>query len=224
MSAPTSTDLVFLTRCLTSLCPFSDEQLDLVVSKIEFRDFQTEWRFSEEGGASEYFGLILKGIFKLERNAANGRHYIVDFCSEGTAISNYTAWVLKEPADLTIEALEPGRIALLRIPHYEALFQQVPVWNEFIRKVLEREIVRLANRERHLLSFDAEQRYRVFVETRQHQLGRLLNKDIAAYLGITPVSLSRLTAKLQRQKKTDRDKQRPPLHAKRGPHSISPRP
>jgi CRP-like cAMP-binding protein len=217
MAQPNATDRKLLTQFLTAVCPFPPEQLESVLGRFELRDFKTGWRFSEEGEPCEYFGLVLKGIFKLERHTLEGRHYIVDFSSEGALVGNYTAWVLKGPADLTIEALEEGRVAMLRTRHHEDLFQAVPVWNEFVRRLLERELIRLADRERHLLSFDARQRYEVFVAARPHQLGRLLGKDIAAYLGITPVSLSRLAAKRRRKTRPAEKIEAPTLERARGP-------
>ncbi len=210
LSAPTPTDTATLIQSLNSICHFPPEQLAILLSKVEFREFETGWQLTTEGGKNEYCGIILKGIFKLERHSASGRHFIVDFCSEGAAISNHTPWVTKGPSELNIEALEPGKIALLHTSDFEQLFQLIPVWNEFVRKILDWEMVRLAEREWQLLSFSAEERHAVFLETRTHQIGRLLVKDIAAYLGITPVSLSRLNAKRMREKR------RPPPLGKRG--------
>lgn len=192
---PSAADREIASAFLTSVCPFSAEELDFLLAKLHARDFKSGWSFSVQGGPSDYFGYILKGLFKLERLTDRGQLHIVDFCSEGSIISNYTAWLEKAPADLTIQALEPGRILLLPIPDYEELFARIPRFNEFVRKILERDVKRLAERECTLLTASAEERYRIFLKAHHKHVGRLMGKDIAAYLGITPVSLSRLRAR-----------------------------
>ena len=57
----------------------------------------------------------------------------------------------------------------------------------------------LMRREHQFLTLSAEDRNLAFRREQPHVLGRVAQYEIAAYLGITPVSLSRLVAKLRRE-------------------------
>lgn len=51
-------------------------------------------------------------------------------------------------------------------------------------------------REMELLSLSAEDRYRLLIERSPELLDRVKQKDIARYLGITPVALSRIRKRM----------------------------
>lgn len=57
-------------------------------------------------------------------------------------------------------------------------------------------------RAHELLTLSASERYARFCETHRALLPELRSYDIASYLGITPVSLSRLRARKARRSKT----------------------
>jgi len=53
-------------------------------------------------------------------------------------------------------------------------------------------------RERELLILTPEQRYRRFLEDYPDLIGVVSQKDIASYLGVTPVGLSRIASRVRK--------------------------
>jgi len=52
-------------------------------------------------------------------------------------------------------------------------------------------------RERELLTLSAEERYLLLVAERPELLGRVPQKDLARYIGVTPVAMSRIVARIR---------------------------
>ncbi|MBN1117777.1 MAG: Crp/Fnr family transcriptional regulator [Bacteroidales bacterium] len=67
--------------------------------------------------------------------------------------------------------------------------------NKFAYAISERELKRISNREKSLLTRTAEERYFDFRNEYPGLENRISQIQIASYLGITPVSLSRIRAK-----------------------------
>lgn len=81
---------------------------------------------------------------------------------------------------------------------YAALVAVRPAWTRFAQAMAEQLYLAKAQREYELLALDAAQRYRATL-ARWPQIESLFTqKDIASYIGITPVHLSRLRARLRR--------------------------
>ena len=71
-------------------------------------------------------------------------------------------------------------------------------WQRALRVGIERYGARKEKRERELLTLTPEQRYGRFLEEEPALAARIPQKDLALYLGITPVALSRIRGRLQR--------------------------
>ena len=65
-------------------------------------------------------------------------------------------------------------------------------------KLLENQLIHKEHKERFMLLYSPEQRYLLFCQQFPDLLPRLTDQHIAAYLGITPISLSRIKARLKK--------------------------
>src|SRR5690606_18873603 len=72
------------------------------------------------------------------------------------------------------------------------LVAREPQVTVFINSLLLKLAMKKERREYELLCLSAEARYLLFCESEAHLLPRLAQNDIARYLGITPVALSRI--------------------------------
>jgi hypothetical protein len=75
------------------------------------------------------------------------------------------------------------------------------IWREQKRsiylKLLETQLMYKENKERFMLLYTPEERYELFCQHYPHLLERLNDYQIAAYLGITSISLSRIKKRSQ---------------------------
>lgn len=81
---------------------------------------------------------------------------------------------------------------MIEIPYdlLQMLMDRSHMWERFVRVSVERLYTRKEERERELLYLPAIERYQTFLLKRLYQ--RIAQYHIASYIGISPVSLSRL--------------------------------
>jgi len=77
----------------------------------------------------------------------------------------------------------------------EALYGRHVCWQTVGRKFAEATLIEREARAHELLTLNAAQRFARFCVSHRELLSELRSYDIASYLGISPVSLSRLRAR-----------------------------
>ena len=123
---------------------------------------------------------------------ADGREYNVAFSLEDDYVTSYGAMVTGETSGFTIEAMEESVVIEITDEALQKLMDQSHHWERFVRKSVERLYIRKEERERQLLYLLARERYEAFLAKYPGLENRIPQYHIASYIGISPVSLSRL--------------------------------
>ncbi|HCR54650.1 MAG TPA: Crp/Fnr family transcriptional regulator, partial [Cytophagales bacterium] len=111
--------------------------------------------------------------------------------------SSYDSFLRKVPSLQTLETLEACELLVITYQKLEELYVTLPKINVLTRKVAEQ---RFINGQQILSSFlleSPEERYRRFEVQHKDLLQRVPQNMIASFLGITPVSLSRIRKRMQ---------------------------
>jgi CRP-like cAMP-binding protein len=96
----------------------------------------------------------------------------------------------------TYQALNPTSLILIDSDEFAILFNRLKKLKHLVKEVKGNETVRLSNRDECLLQTRAEEKYRKFRQFYPDIESEIAHHYIASYLGITPVSLSRIRTKL----------------------------
>jgi CRP-like cAMP-binding protein len=100
--------------------------------------------------------------------------------------------IKNRPSYYTIEALEDSHILTFNYGQWKSLYDHHSCWSKVLLAILEKGYIKKEAREREFLLFSAEERYRSFLDEYPHLENRIKQHQIASYLGITPVALSRI--------------------------------
>ena len=181
-------------KALQSFTPVPDEELQKAKDIFHPVRLEKECFFVRAGEIPQTLGFVVSGLLRFYYIDAAGNEFIKSFSIENGFVAAYSGLLLGEPSRLFIDAIEDS---LLLVAHYEAyqtLSAGHPCWQIINRKVAEGLYIKKEKRESQLLLDDATTRYLRFLKEYPGLEGRLKQYHIASYLGITPVSLSRIRA------------------------------
>lgn len=182
-------DLISVVKSIIDL-PEAEEKKLLAITRTT--TLQKGAYYIQAGQIPKKFAFVTSGIFRYLYIDAAGNEYTKNFIPEMHFLLAYSAMRLQQPSKMYIEALEDATICEMDYTDWLTLKNGHPCWNIFLVALLEKAFMIKENRERDLLLLDAEQRYELFKKEFPSLETRVTQHLIASYLGISPVSLSRI--------------------------------
>ncbi|MDB4920511.1 Crp/Fnr family transcriptional regulator [Mucilaginibacter sp.] len=145
----------------------------------------------KEGEIAQKLFFIKKGCLRVWFNN-NGIEVTTQFFFEGEAATSLESFLNKEASLFTIEALEPCEIAILNKSDYDTLMANDPAFADWFYQTA---LQKLLLHTKRLLSFIKNkpmERYQELISQQPELFQRVPQRYTASYLGITPISLSRI--------------------------------
>ncbi|BCJ47797.1 cAMP-binding protein [Actinoplanes ianthinogenes] len=142
------------------------------------------------GEPSRDVSFLVRGLTRLFFPGAAER--TKGFRAEGDLVCSYAAVLRDGPSQLCIEAVEPCELLTAGRPAFDRLCQGDPAWQAMLAAMTARLFLDEEQRQRDLLTMDATGRYQAFLEQRPGIAARLTQRQIAAYVGVSPEALSRI--------------------------------
>ena len=128
---------------------------------------------------------------------ADGKKVTFWIGAEGSALVSLKSYVDDEPGYETIELMEDSLLYVLKRSDLERfLAEDIHIAN-WARRFAESEFLRTEQKLIPMLFLPAARRYETLLRERPELLRRVPLETLASYLGITPVSLSRIRARVK---------------------------
>ncbi|MRI01905.1 cyclic nucleotide-binding domain-containing protein [Kriegella sp. EG-1] len=163
---------------------------------ITIKNVNKENDFISVGQKPKSIAFVKKGLFRYYYSNESGEEFTKAFFPEGNILSSYSAIIEDRESYFTIEALEDSVIEVVNYTKLKNLFDGYPGWNIFLLAMLQKGFIKKEERERQFLLFDAEHRYRSFLELHPNLEQRIKQHIVASHIGVAPESLSRLRRKM----------------------------
>jgi CRP-like cAMP-binding protein len=170
----------------------TDLQKILKIARIV--EFKKGERWVTQGTSVSEVGFILKGAFKKVLTTHDGREVVKGFAFENIPMAPFSSLLRGAHASFSIEAIEDSTLVCCPFSDLRNKIELDTLW----RLLAEEHFIESENRELELLSNQSKEMFENLIKTRTDLFQRINSKDLASYLGIHAVTLSRLRAKLKK--------------------------
>jgi CRP-like cAMP-binding protein len=149
-----------------------------------------------QGEQNDAIYWIEKGLLKAFYQTHEGNEWVKSFLVEGDVIGSLQAILNRNGSSFSLLCLEDCHLWQIPGNYFLLCMNDKPEYVQPINQILIRLAMKKEQREYELLCLSAEERYQLFCQGESHLLTRLSQQEIAKYIGITAVALSRIRKRL----------------------------
>ncbi len=163
-----------------------------LVRCLKVKHIKKDSFFFRQGENVFEIGYVQKGLLYNFYTDEDGNELVKYFISSGKLVAAYSSLILSRPAIASCKALEDTTIITIQYEDLLNLYKRHACWERMGRLGAEEQFVEKEIREYQFLANTASERYNFFVRENPDLINRIPQYLIASFLGISPVSLSRL--------------------------------
>jgi CRP-like cAMP-binding protein len=143
--------------------------------------------------------FIVKGLLRTFNTTVEGNEHILQFSPELTWTLDVESYDRQVPSHFSIASVEASDILLWHRTDFNRLLAEIPAFKQLADQIIVRNVYCSRQRMLTILSATPEEKYADFIQNHPNFLSRLPLRMIAAYLGISLKTLTRIRhAQLQR--------------------------
>lgn len=188
--------LVLFYKVLNSFVEIPKTDLEESFKRLKHLYIKKNNYFVRTDDFPDKMAFIARGVFRVFYNTEKGDEKILVFREEGCMLSAFSAYLKNEKSWYNIQALEDSDLLYVSFSDYKKFINKSLCWQIVNSKYIEMLFIEKEERESEFLSDNAEIRYKKFIKRYPNIENRINQYHVAAYLGITPVALSRIKNKL----------------------------
>lgn len=160
--------------------------------------------FLKQDAMPEHLGIVKEGVFREFSIDRKGKEHNRAFFFAG----DFAGFCFDPPAELpgpriadpplskcsttSIQALTPGTLLLIPLAEFDRRIRTEETWLQAAHQLVHSLLMKKFEREYQLLTLSAQERYALLETAHPQLILEIPAFHLASYLGITPVSLSRL--------------------------------
>lgn len=181
----------FQTYCRT-LTHLRQDEIDQICALAVPRTLQKGEDLLKQGQVCRHKTFIIRGLLRNYGAAADGTEYILQFSSEHTWTLDPESYHLQTAAKFNITAVERTDVLQWNKEEFDRLLHNIPALNNYSQQIASK--FNYSGRQRLFttLSSTPEEKYDDFVRNNPALLSRLPLHMIAAYLGMSLKTLTRI--------------------------------
>jgi CRP-like cAMP-binding protein len=183
---------------LETFVTFTDPEWAVFTQHLYRRDLRKKEELVAPGKICHEVGFIVSGSFRFyyEKDGTEFSNY---FCFPGELVSSYQSFLTRTPSLPAVQAMEDATLICFSHAGLQQLLESPLVAHKmerFGRLVAEYLICCYEQRVVSFVTQTPEERYRALLDKQPELFQRIPQHYVANYLGITPVSLSRIRKRL----------------------------
>lgn len=193
------TALLSFRNLIQQFVKLSDEEWEMFVPHIKERTIKKNDFMLREGQQGKELAYVVQGTMR-HFYTCDGEEKTTYFYFENSLTGPYMSCVTGKPSLISFEALADTKLLVFPYAAMQQLYAQSHIWEKFGRVLAEYLAMGLEDRMVGLLMLSPEERYLQLLQSnKQKIIERIPQHLIANYLGITPVSLSRIRNRVHKK-------------------------
>ncbi len=181
-----------LRRHIEKITPLSDEEFAYILSHFAPKRLRKHQFLIQDTTPVTHEFFVVKGCLRAYNMDKTGKEHILQFALEDWWISDYLAFVNQTPASLNIDCLDACELLGLSLYNKEKLCSEMHKLEHFFRVKLTANMVAMQQRILAYLNQTTQERYDNLMALYPQLFQRVPKQYIAAYLGVSRETLSRL--------------------------------
>jgi CRP-like cAMP-binding protein len=193
-----------LRQAMSQTIPIANDEWEAFEPYVFSKTIKKKENLISEGQICTNISFILRGSMR-QYHVVDGEEKTTFFFFDNHYACNYESFLTQQPSDVTIEAMEDCEILYFSREVMHRLYRLYPTYETFGRMIAEGVYMCAMERLKTFLLNSPEERYRRFLQNYDATiiLERVPQHYIASYLGITPVSLSRIRSRVAKNVAAD---------------------
>jgi len=183
-----------------SFVPLNEAEWQTLVPLLETSTLKKKKNFAEPGKVCNHIALIVTGSVRFF-HIKDGEEITGYFCFENEFTSSYKSFLTRQPAINYVQALEDTQFVSLSYNSMQQAYADKLIGHKMERLgrlIAEHYLICYEDRVTSFVTQTPEERYNKLLETGGEILQRIPQHYIANFLGITPVSLSRIRRRIMK--------------------------
>ena len=193
-------DVTILLKNIAKHISLNNEEEDYFVSFLQKKKKKKKHFLYQEGDINKFQAFVAEGCLRSYSIDKNGFEHVLQFAPPGWWIGDIQSIITQEPGTLYIDAVEDSEVLLLFKKDLEKIYTTVPKLERFFRILAENALATYQHRLIGNLSLSAKERYENFCRLYPSLIQCLPQKQVAAYIGVTPEFLSKMLNQLNSEK------------------------
>ena len=174
----------------------SEGQLNTILSYFKPIHVEKNTLLLEQNTVANQLFFIKKGCLRLYYVNDDGAIVTRFMAFENTFLTSIVSFISREPSLEYIQAVENSDILVITNTEFIHLKKTFPGWENIYIYILEYGITVINAKLNSLLTQNATERYLSLLKNNPELVQRLSNTNLAAYLNISPETLSRLKSQI----------------------------
>lgn len=171
--------------------PISKEAQTALLAISTEKTISKNFELQSIGHTCKTIYFVVKGALRIYY-LKDGIDITESFEFENTVVARVESLFSGQPSRKAIQSLEETTLIAIPSKQLFELYDDYPELERLFRKIFEQAHVKTINRLESIQFHSAEERYQNLLKEEPQLVQRIPLKFIASYLGITPVSLSRI--------------------------------
>jgi CRP-like cAMP-binding protein len=177
---------------IEKIVPLDDDEFALISSHFTLKKFKKHQFLIQEGDLVQYHYFVLSGLLKLVFTDGMDKQHIISFAMEDWWESDFNAFYTGTKATMSLECLEDTEVLCLSLNDYNELCDNLPKMQRFFLHKANFGFLSAQRRILSSLTSNAKERYEQLIKQYPSLIQRVPKSLIAAYLGVSRETLSRL--------------------------------